>query len=179
MSLSNKQKKFVEEYLKDYNATQAAIRSGYSEKTAYSIGSENLKKPEIVEALQKEMMSADEVLSRMTDIARGDVADLMDVTTAGFSIELMKKDENGTLVVNPKTRLIKKIKQKVTTYLAKSESGEDREVVETEIELYNAQEALTTLGKYHKLFADRTELSGLDGGEIRFIEVTIPKDDSG
>lgn len=44
--LTRKQRKFAEEYLVDCNATQAAIRAGYSPKTAYSIGEENLKKPE-------------------------------------------------------------------------------------------------------------------------------------
>lgn len=45
--LSRKQVKFCNEYLKDLNATQAAIRSNYSEKTAYAIAHENLRKPEI------------------------------------------------------------------------------------------------------------------------------------
>ncbi len=49
--MSPKQQRFVEEYLVDHNATQAAIRAGYSEKTAYSIGHENLKKPEIAAAI--------------------------------------------------------------------------------------------------------------------------------
>ncbi len=53
MSLTAKQQLFIEEYLVDLNATQAAIRSGYSEKTAYSVGHENLKKPEIAAALQE------------------------------------------------------------------------------------------------------------------------------
>ena len=51
MSLTPKQEAFVSEYLVDLNATQAAIRAGYSEKTAYSIGQENLKKPEVAEAV--------------------------------------------------------------------------------------------------------------------------------
>ncbi len=51
MSLTPKQECFVAEYLIDLNATQAAIRAGYSEKTAYSIGQENLKKPEVAEAV--------------------------------------------------------------------------------------------------------------------------------
>ena len=46
-NLTPKQQRFVEEYLIDLNATQSAIRAGYSEKTAYSVGHENLKKPEI------------------------------------------------------------------------------------------------------------------------------------
>ena len=45
--MTEKQNQFCEEYLKDFNATKAAKRAGYSEKTAYSIGNENLKKPEI------------------------------------------------------------------------------------------------------------------------------------
>ncbi len=51
--LTAKQQRFVEEYLVDLNATQAAIRAGYSAKTAYSIANENLNKPEIAEAIQK------------------------------------------------------------------------------------------------------------------------------
>lgn len=51
MSLTLKQQRFVDEYLKDLNATQAAIRTGYSEKTAYSIGQQLLKKLEIAKAV--------------------------------------------------------------------------------------------------------------------------------
>ena len=52
-ALNDKQKIFVFEYLIDFNATQAAIRAGYSQKTAYSIGNELLKKPEIQKFLEK------------------------------------------------------------------------------------------------------------------------------
>jgi phage terminase small subunit len=51
--LTDKQKAFVREYAIDKNATQAAIRAGYSKKTAYSIGEENLRKPEIAQELAK------------------------------------------------------------------------------------------------------------------------------
>jgi phage terminase small subunit len=53
--LTPKQHRFVDEYLIDLNATQAAIRAGYSERTAYSIGDENLKKPEIASVIQAAM----------------------------------------------------------------------------------------------------------------------------
>lgn len=49
--MNDKQARFVSEYLIDLNATQAAIRAGYSERTAASIGSENLTKPEIATAI--------------------------------------------------------------------------------------------------------------------------------
>lgn len=53
--LTDKQDLFCLEYLKDLNATQAAKRAGYSEKTAYSIGSELLKKPEILTRIKEAM----------------------------------------------------------------------------------------------------------------------------
>jgi len=159
MSLTNKQQKFVNEYLIDYNATQAALRAGYSPKTAYAMGWENLRKPEISEAVRQKTMDSAEVLSSLTDIARGNITDLMDVTTSGFTLELMGKNEQGELVIKPQSKLIKKIKQKVTTILGKKESDDDKEIVETEIELYSAQEALVTLGKYHKLFTENVDVT--------------------
>ena len=53
--MTKKQKCFIEEYLIDLNATQAAIRAGYSTDTAYSIGNENLKKPEVRACIDKAM----------------------------------------------------------------------------------------------------------------------------
>lgn len=169
MRMNNRQARFVEEYLVDFNATQAAIRSGYSPKTAYSIGHENLRKPEIAEAINARKMSAEEVLTRLSDIARGDIKDLMNITSVGFDFDLVHKDENGEMVVNPKTKLIRKIKQKVTTILPRTEDGEEKEIVETELELYSALEALSLMGKHHKLFTDKTEISGADGEAIRVI----------
>lgn len=75
--LTNKQSRFVEEYLIDLNATQAAIRAGYSEKTAQIIGFENLSKPIIQEDLQKRMdaqskrteITADQILQEIASIA--------------------------------------------------------------------------------------------------------------
>lgn len=52
--LTEKQRTFVREYLVDLNATQAAIRAGYSEKTAHAIGHENLRKPEVAAAVKEE-----------------------------------------------------------------------------------------------------------------------------
>lgn len=55
MALNDKQQRFVDEYLKDLNATQAAIRAGYSAKTAYAIAEKLLRKVEIQQAIQKAM----------------------------------------------------------------------------------------------------------------------------
>ena len=78
--MTDKQKRFCDEYLIDCNATQAAIRAGYSPKTAYSIGEENLKKPELktyiderLEQLHSEKIAdAQEVLEYLTSVMRGE-----------------------------------------------------------------------------------------------------------
>lgn len=109
--------------------------------------------------LDENAMSANEVLHGLADIARGDIADLMEITTSGFTLHLLRKNDAGELVTNPRTKLIKKIKQKVTTFLGKGESDEDREEIVTELELYSAHDAYRDLGKYHSLFIDRTDLT--------------------
>lgn len=65
--LTAKQQRFVEEYLVDLNATQAAIRAGYSKKTASQIGEENLRKPDIQAAIQRRMDERSERLEIKTD----------------------------------------------------------------------------------------------------------------
>lgn len=64
--LTDKQAKFVDEYLIDLNGTQAAIRAGYSENTASEIAYENLKKPQIIEALN----SRREAIEKSTEITQ-------------------------------------------------------------------------------------------------------------
>lgn len=84
--LTAKQERFCDEYVIDCNATQAAIRAGYSEKTAYSIGHENLSKPEIQKSIQFRIETmADRVglthhliLSTINNGLRGDVRKLFD-----------------------------------------------------------------------------------------------------
>lgn len=164
--LTNKQRVFVREYLRDFNATQAALRSGYSERSARSIGQENLTKPDIAAAIDERIMSADEAAAKLTDIARGDIADLMDITTLGYTLRLIEENENGERKINPNTKLIKKIKQKVTTIMPRNEQGEEREIVDTELELYSSHDALRDILKYRGKLIDKTEVSGPDGGAI-------------
>ena len=77
--MTAKQQRFCDEYLIDLNATQAAIRAGYSAKTAGVIGNENLMKPYIAEYIKKRMdekeseliATQDEVLKYLTSVMRG------------------------------------------------------------------------------------------------------------
>ncbi|WP_449395573.1 terminase small subunit [Devosia riboflavina] len=84
MSLTAKQSRFVAEYLIDLNATQAAIRAGYSPKTANRIGPELLTKPAVAAAVssaqsqraERTKIDADWVLTRLAAEAEADIADL-------------------------------------------------------------------------------------------------------
>ncbi len=90
MPLTKKQIDFCEYYIELGNATEAARRAGYSEKTAYSVGSENLRKPEVsayiekrlAEQRAKRIASADEVMMFFTSVMRGEVKDAFDLDPA-------------------------------------------------------------------------------------------------
>ncbi|MDV1792807.1 terminase small subunit [Enterobacter asburiae] len=83
--LTDKQELFAREYLKDLNATQAAIRAGYSEKTAKEVGYENLTKPHVLEfvaelkaqRVEQTGIDAAYVLRRLTEIDQMDVLDIL------------------------------------------------------------------------------------------------------
>ena len=80
--LKPRQKRFCLEYILDFNATQAAKRAGYSQRTAYSIGNENLRKPEIQKRIRelvaarntRTLVAADRVLGKLAEIAFGNKA---------------------------------------------------------------------------------------------------------
>ena len=149
MALNARQQEFVNQYLSTFNATQAAIAAGYSEKTAHSIGWENLRKPEIAEAIKKRLnataMTADEVLMRLADYARGDMRDFL---TDSGDIDLISAIADG------KARLLKKITQKRTRRIFEQF---DVEETVTSIELYDALAANKMLGDHHALFKGTSE----------------------
>ena len=78
--LTAKQRKFADNYIESGNATDAALKAGYAKRSAYSIGGENLKKPEVKSYIDEKMaeieshkiMDATEALQLLTSIARGE-----------------------------------------------------------------------------------------------------------
>lgn len=100
MALKAKQRRFVDEYLVDLNATQAAIRAGYSKKTSHVIGPENLEKPEIKAEIAKKMekrsirteITQDRVL---TELARIGFADIRKVVRWGETVLRVAESETG------------------------------------------------------------------------------------
>ena len=148
--MTKKQKSFCEEYLIDLNATQAAIRAGYSPKTAYSIGHELLSKPEIRAYIDKAMaerskrtgVNADRVVRELAKVAFVNAEDVIDVKNAKLLPDASRDD----------TAAIASVKVKIV-------SG-DTESEEREIKLADKLKALELLGKHMGMFTDKTELSG-------------------
>lgn len=85
MSLTTKQQRFVEEYMVDFNATQAAIRAGYSKKTADVIGCENLGKPKIAKAIAERGRK----LTEKADVTTTEIVE-------GLKREANREDDDAT-----------------------------------------------------------------------------------
>ena len=145
------QQQFCDEYLIDFNATQAAIRAGYKENTAYSQGQRLLKNVEVREYMQKRMkkrekrteITQDMVVNELAKIAFLDISKLY--------------DENGML---KKIQDIDKDSVKAISSLETLEEysgyGEDREKIgdTRKVRLLDKTKALELLGKHLGLFTD-------------------------
>lgn len=146
--MTKKQKRFVDEYLIDLNATQAAIRAGYSPLTARDIGCENLTKPNIQEAIDKAIaersrrtgVNADRVVRELAKIAFVNAGEVVDFDTAILMDKISEDDMAAIQSVKVKT------------------FGEDG--VEREVKLADKLKALELLGKHLGLFKDKVELGG-------------------
>jgi phage terminase small subunit len=107
LRLTAKQQRFCEEYLIDLNATQAAIRAGYSKKTANVIGCENLTKPSIRKCIDKRLeelsLGKVETIKLMSDIAQGSLNEYFVTTTKTITPQVQKSLK----------QLIKELKEKI------------------------------------------------------------------
>ena len=155
--LTAKQKRFIEEYLFDLNATQAAIRAGYSVDSAYSIGNENLKKPEIKSSIDKAIaersrrtgINTDRVLRELGKIAFINPADVINLDTATVKEEATRED----------TACIQSIKIKTIP-------TEDGDITEREIKTYDKLKALELCGKHLGMWTERIDLNATMGVQI-------------
>ena len=148
--LSAKQQAFVSEYLKDLNATKAAIRAGYSPKTAHAQGSDLLRKPEISAAIQEGQQDAaarnevtvDRIVQEYARIAFADVTDYVNVIGG----EAVVKDTIG--MTKDQTAAIAEISQ--------TKDG-------VRIKLYDRGKGLDALGKHLGMFVERFKDETPDG----------------
>lgn len=139
-----KQRRFIDEYLIDLNATQAAIRAGYSTETAKDIGCENLAKPNISAAIAKAMaerskrtgVSQDRIVLELAKIAFVNPADVTDPETA------LADDAAAIQSVKVKTIPTK-----------------DGEGTEREIRFHDKLRALELLGKHVGMWNDKLNVN--------------------
>lgn len=163
--LTEKQARFVAEYLVNLNATEAAKRAGYSEKTAYSIGFENLRKPEIQEAIQEAMaaraerteITQDRVLQELARIAFANGTDYARIVSTPVPTTVVDEDGNIQQVIRPvqhvelvDTECVDPEKRAAIAAIKEGKFG-------IEVKSYDKVRALELLGQHLGMF------SGKDG----------------
>ncbi|MDM8212796.1 terminase small subunit [Enterococcus hirae] len=157
-NLTAKQKRFIEEYLIDLNATQAAIRAGYSVDSATEIGAENLRKPHIHEQIEKAMaqrsartgITQDRVLQELARIAFVNVTDLVDPKTG----EVLQDASKDDLAV------IQSIKVK--------DSWGNVNTTEREVKVADKTRSLEMLARHLGMFNDKLDVS--TAAKVTFID---------
>ena len=150
MALTEKQRRFVDEYLIDLNATQAAIRAGYSVKTAREQASQNLTKLNIQQAISEKMaerskrtgVNQDRIVLELAKIAFVNAADVIDSDDATIKAGATADD----------TAAIQSVKVKVIP----TKEGEG---VEREIRLNDKLKALELLGKHLGMWNDKLDVN--------------------
>jgi phage terminase small subunit len=140
--VNDRQKLFVAEYLVDLNATQAAIRAGYSVDTARSIGSENLTKPDIASAIQAEMDKRAERTKVSADYVLNTILDTIERCKQAKPVTY--KNGDPVLTETPEGNL------------AQAYAFDSNAVLK----------GAELLGKHLKMFTDKSEISGPDGKPI-------------
>lgn len=173
--LTAKQKAFVNEYLIDLNATQAAIRAGYSEKTANEQGARLLANVSISEFISKAMeerskrtgITADQVLNELAMIAFANGTDFAQVVEEPIIV-------NGRYVKDPDTGQLRK--QEVVRIVPTDELPEDKKraiagIKEgrygVEVSTCDKVKALELLGRHLGMFKDKVEVSGLTDAKAK------------
>lgn len=180
MALTNKQRRFVEEYLVDLNATQAAIRAGYSKKTAGQIGDENLKKPQIAAAIQESQAKRSERTEITQDmvlreLAKIGFADIRKAVRWGNTTLQVGTDDDGnpTLEAYHGLALVSSEDIDDATAAAISEVSEGREGLK--IKFHDKKGALVDIGRHLGMFPNKVEHTGKNGGPVEI--ATLSKDE--
>ena len=164
--LTAQQNVFVSEYLVDRNGKQAAIRAGYSAKTAEVKASQLLSLVKVqneidkllVEQQKRTMITADKVLNEIADIAFDDISNYLEFYTDPITGDVRTK--------------VKDSKNINTKNISEVSCGKDGSF---KFKLYCKDNALMLLGKHLKLFTDKMELSG-DKDKPVEINVNIVED---
>jgi phage terminase small subunit len=161
VTLTPKQQRFVAEYLIDLNATQAAVRAGYSKRTAHVIGAENLTKPDIALAIREAQderaervkVSQDDVLRELLIILKSDVRDFHCDDDGNLTLREGAPDEAWRAVSSLKHRIIERG--------GKTPDDEQFTVREVEFKLWNKNDAIDKCMRHLGAYAaEKHEHSG-------------------
>lgn len=168
MALTDKQKRFCDEYLIDLNATQAAIRAGYSEKTAEQTASRllrNVKVQEYIAKRQKELSRSTEitqerVIKELALIAFSNNADYahvvekkMQVEAGGTLVDVLDEDGKPVMYRTVEPVLTEELTEEQKRALAVIKKGRDG----LEVKSCDKVKALELLGKHLGIFTDKIE----------------------
>lgn len=157
--LTAKQKRFCDEYLIDLNATQAAIRAGYSEKNADKIASQLLGKTRVAEEIQKRKaerserteITQDMVLRELAAIAFANATDIVQVAEKAFVTD------GGNEVMLPDVIITET--SKLTSEQKKAIAGIKQGRNGIEVKMNDKTRALELLGKHLGMFTEKVELT--------------------
>ena len=146
--MTEKQKRFCDEYLIDLNAAQAAIRAGYSKKAAKQVGSENLTKPDLKKYIKDRMKEKEASL----------IADQDEVLK--YLTSVMRREKKEQVVVTVAKETSKYVPDKSGALRKQTVKEEIPEVVEIDAKLSDSNKAAELLGKRYSLFTDKMEIDG-------------------
>lgn len=160
--MTPKQQRFVAEYLIDLNATQAAIRAGYSTKRADAIGYENLRKPEIAKAIEEAQqkraerteITQDRVLKELAKIG---FSDIRKVIKWGNTEVRMQDEESSAMVEHHGIAIIDSSEIDDDTAAAISEVSQGKEGIK--VKLHDKKGALVDIGRHLGMFTDRLDIT--------------------
>lgn len=170
-ALNDQQQKFVDEYLVDLNATQAAIRAGYSEKTAAEMGYENLRKPHIATALQERRIELAENTGItpervITELAKLGFSDIRKAIRWG-TLEAIEHPVSGEAVIPNGVFLVDSSEIDDDTAAAIQEISQGANGIK--LKMYDKKGALVDIGRHLGMFDDKLRLLGDDKNPIHTV----------
>lgn len=164
MALTPKQNRFVSEYLVDLNATKAAIRAGYAEKTAAQIAYNLLRRGDVQEALQEARdvqekrtnITSDRILRELARIAFADASDYAKVVSNG-QLQAVELTPTEDLSLDQRAALAS---------IEETQFG-------IKVRTHDKVKALELLGKHLGIFTEKISIAAIDPETVKEVEAMI------
>ena len=172
--LNARQLRFIEEYLMDWNATRAAIRAGYSPNTAYSVGYDLLRHPEIAIQIEKRKhefterckITYEQIAMELAAMAFADVTQIVNIEDKESEVDPGRKFKAVTV------QSLDQVPQNLRPAIASIKYGPHG----IEIKLHDKNKAMEQLRKHLGMDIERSEISGPGGGPSQTEAITAMPD---